>query len=254
MKKTTQLPRWFFLMEGVLLAGLIWLVSINRTDWIIRMGIRQADAWILFSWILFGVFSVVGNLWLQIAWRRDAKRHAKAPIQLTFAPDKVMNPTEIRQELLRFQTERPRLAPLLDQGIDQLDNIYRKQIKMREILQRNEIGLLSQASAALSDAEQTLCRKLALVLNRALLCDPQEENTRRKEVVFAEHEHAIQVFLTENEDVLNRCEKLLTETVRYVEEKKAGRDSLNLEIMTDVIHSLTQDGIRMDIQGGGSAT
>ena len=254
MKNSRRWKTRLILLEVALLIELVWLLSINRTEWIISMGIRQADAWILFGWILLGVLFVFGNLWLLIAWRRDGKRLARAPIQMTFAPDKVMDPAEIRRELLRFQTERPRLSPLLDQGIDQLDNIYRKQIKMREILQRNEIGLLSQASAALSDAEQTLCRKLALVLNRALLCDPQEENTRRKEVVFAEHEQAIQVFLTENEDVLNRCEKLLTETVRYVEEKKAGRDSLNLEIMTDVIHSLTQDGIRMDIQGGGSAT
>ena len=168
------------------------------------------------------------------------------PMKLTFAPDKVLAPDEIRRELQRFQADRPQLHDLLEQGIDQLDNVTRKKDKMSEILQRNDVSLLSQASGALSSAEQTLCRKLVLVLNRALLCDPDEENVHRREAVYAEHARAMQVFLTENEDILNRCETLLTETVRYVEEKKAGRDSMDLQVMTDVIHSLANDGIRMD--------
>jgi hypothetical protein len=133
----------------------------------------------------------------------------------------------------------------LQQGLDQLDNIARKMEKMNEILDRNEVSLLSEASNALRDAEQTLCRKLILVLNRALLCDPEEENVQRKQEVYAEHVRYIQTFLNENEDVLNRCEKLLAETVRYVEEKKAGSEDLDLQIMTDVIHSLYNDGIRI---------
>ena len=42
------------------------------------------------------------------------------------------------------------------------------------------------------------------------------------------------------------CETLLTQTVRYVEEKKAGREDMDLQVMTDVIRSLANDGIRMD--------
>ena len=154
----------------------------------------------------------------------------------------------MQKELTRFITERPQLEPLLQQGLDQLDNIARKKEKMSEILDRNEVSLLSEASDALKDAEQTLCRKLILVLNRALLCDPEEENAQRKQEVYAEHARYMQVFLSENEDVLNRCEKLLAETVRYVEEKKAGSDNMDLQIMTDVIHSLYNDGIRMDMK------
>jgi hypothetical protein len=33
-----------------------------------------------------------------------------------------------------------------------------------------------------------------------------------------------------------------------VEEKKAGSEDLDLQIMTDVIHSLYNDGIRMDVK------
>lgn len=117
---------------------------------------------------------------------------------------------------------------------------------MAELLTRNDVSLLSQAKDALASAEQTLCRRLALVLNRALLCDPEEENTGRREAVLAEHTRAIRGFLADNEETLNRCETLLTETVRYVEEKKAGRDTMDLQVMTDVIRSLAGDGLRMN--------
>ena len=236
------------IIEGALLAGLIWLLKINRTEWIIRMGILQADRLITASWIAWAALAVLMNLSFLFAWLKRRKHIAAVPIKLTFSPDKVQDPAEMQKELTRFITKRPQLEPLLQQGLDQLENIARKKEKMSEILDRNEVSLLSEANDALKDAEQTLCRKLILVLNRALLCDPEEENARRKQEVYAEHARYMQTFLNENEDVLNRCEKLLAETVRYVEEKKAGSDNMDLQIMTEVIHSLYNDGIRMDIK------
>lgn len=252
MSKQKRSIAGLVLLEGVLLAGLIWLLTLNRTQWIIRMGIVQTDQLILLCWIAWGALVIGSHVGLLIGRLRLRQREARQEVRLTFAPDKTLSPAEIRAELMRFQAERPQLNELLEQGLDQLDNIARKQQKMAELLERNELSLLTQASGALRDAEQTLCRKLALVLNRALLCDPKEENSRRREAVYAEHAQAIRAFLAENEDVLNRCETLLTETVRYVENKKAGRESMDLQIMTGVIHSLANDGIRMDMQKGGA--
>ena len=246
MKNPSRVRARLIVVEGVLLLGLIWLFTINRTDWIIRFGIRQADLMITLFRILWAALAVLLNLALLLGWLRQKKRRAAEPVKLSFAPDQLLDPADIRRELTRFQAERPQLRELLEQGLDQLDNIARKKEKMAEILERNDVSLLSQASGALLDAEQTLCRKLVLVLNRALLCDPEEENAKRREAVYAEHAHTMQVFLTENEDVLNRCETLLTETVRYVEEKKAGREGMDLQLMTDVIRSLASDGIRME--------
>ncbi|NLI22161.1 MAG: hypothetical protein GX418_11535 [Clostridiales bacterium] len=237
-------------LEALLLAGLVWLLTIDRNDWIIRLGIRTADVLLPLCWAAWALLAVGGHIAWMVA-RHKARKEPSPGIRVTFAPDRALSPQEIRAELLRFQTIRPQLRPLLEQGLDQLDNIGRKKAKMGELLERNEVSLLGEASAALADAEQTLCRKLALVLNRALLCDPEEENARRREAVYAEHARSIQAFLADNEDVLNRCETLLTETVRYVEEKKAGRDSMDLQIMTGVIRSLTNDGIRMDAPQGG---
>ena len=247
MKTHTRWKARLIFMETALLIGLLMLVGINRNEWIIRMGVVTADGLILACRIGWSALAVLGNIAFFIALASARKRQSAAPIKLTFAPDKVLAPGEIRRELIRFKADRPQLTELLDQGLSQLDNITRKKEKMAEILERNDVSLLSQAADALSGAEQTLCRKLVLVLNRALLCDPEEKNARRRETVYQEHARAMQVFLTENEDVLNRCETLLTETVRYVEEKKAGRETMDLQIMTDVIHSLASDGIRMEM-------
>ena len=246
MKNTPRRIRLIWLVEAVFLIGLVAVLRLNRTALIIRYGLIRADRLILWAWILLGVLFLAAHIWLLISSLAAAKRRAAAPIPLNFAPDQQLEPTAIRAELARFKVQRPQLAALLDQGESQLDNIRRKKDKMAEILQRNDVALLGQASGALLDAEQTLCRKLVLVLNRALLCDPEEKNTRRRDAVYEEHARAMQVFLLENEEVLNRCETLLTETVQYVEEKKAGREGMDLQIMTDVIRSLTSDGIRLE--------
>ena len=246
MKINRRLKRRLILMEGLLVLGLIAVLSIDRTAFIIRFGLVAADQLILLAWVLLGALFLLLHAGLLISSVRAAKRSAATPRQFTFAPDQTLSPEEMRAELTRFQTLRPQLADLLAQGKHQLENIERKKLKMGELIQRNDVALLGQASAALLDAEQTLCRKLVLVLNRALLCDPEERNARRREAVYQEHERAMQVFLNENEEVLNRCETLLTETVRYVEEKKAGRETMDLQIMTNVIRSLTNDGIRMN--------
>ncbi len=240
------------LIETVSLCGFLWLLTLKREDLIIRFGIRSADLLLPLAWAGWAIVAVGLNVLYLMHLRRAKKHREAAPIKLTFAADRALEPDELRRELLRFQQERPQLAVLLKQGLDQLDNIDRKKERMSELLQRNELSLLSQASGALDSAQQTLCRKLVLVLNRALLCDPQEENARRREAVYQEHARAMQVFLTENEDVLNRCETLLTETVRFVEEKKAGRETMDLQIMTDVIRSLAGGGIRMEVQEGGT--
>lgn len=240
------------LIEAVSLCGLLWLLTLKREDLIIRFGIRSADVLLPLAWAGWAVAAAGLNALYLLHLRRAKKRRDASPIKLTFAADKALDPAELRRELTRFEQERPQLATLLQQGLDQLDNIDRKKEKMHELLQRNELSLLSQASGALDSAQQTLCRKLVLVLNRALLYDPQEENARRREAVYQEHARAMQVFLTENEDVLNRCETLLTETVRFVEEKKAGRETMDLQIMTDVIRSLADGGIRMDVPEGGT--
>ncbi len=252
MRKKWRRVAGLVMTEGVLLAGLVLLLTINRTEWIIRTDILTADRLIRFSWIAWAAVSVIANAVLLLAHFQRIRRAKAAAIKLTFSPDKVQDPAAIRGELTRFMTARPQLRELLQQGLDQLDSIARTKEKMREILERNQLSQLDQAAQALDSAEQTLCRKLVLMLNRALLCDPEEENARRREQVFQQHVQYMRTFLGENENVLNRCEKLLSETVRYVEEKKAGRDTMDLQIMTGVIHSLYDEGIHMEIRQGGT--
>ena len=126
MKKTRTLPARLIPMEAILLVALVWLLTINRTEWIINFGILQADRYILLCWIAWGALTVALHVGVLIGSLKR-KKHADAmPMKLTFAPDKVLAPDEIRRELQRFQADRPQLHDLLEQGIDQLDNITRK--------------------------------------------------------------------------------------------------------------------------------
>jgi hypothetical protein len=76
------------ILEGALLFGLIWLLRINRNEWIIRMGILQADRLIMISWIGWAALAILINLALLFAWIRQRKLIAAAPIKLTFSPER----------------------------------------------------------------------------------------------------------------------------------------------------------------------
>ena len=72
MWKPTRANRILMVVEALLLVALLWVLAINRTDWIIRFGIRQADLLILLCrihWECAGGASAWAGLdWLVVVW------------------------------------------------------------------------------------------------------------------------------------------------------------------------------------------
>ncbi|MDR1203944.1 MAG: hypothetical protein LBL26_00470 [Peptococcaceae bacterium] len=225
---------------GCVAAGAVILRLIDRTWLIISMGIVTADALLLGGRILLACVFLAGSAVLFTGWRKSWQLERSAAYAVKLSLDKTQSPGVIRGEITRLLGVRPRLKEPLTLGLSQMDSIDRKQAKLKEILDRNDAASLNEVVSTLDEAEQTVCKNLVRVLNRAILWDPYEANKPGKEAVFEGHQRYIGRILDKNESILTMCDTLLAETVSYLGEKTSGADdgALGLVAMTEVMRSL----------------
>jgi hypothetical protein len=204
------------------------------------MGIVAADVLLLGGRILLVCAFLAGSAAFLIQWRKARQLERSAAYSVKLSLDKEQRPEVIRGEITRLLGVRPRLKESLTLGLAQMDSIDRKQARLREILDRSDTASLNEVVSTLDGAEQTVCRNLVRVLNRAILWDPYEANKPGKEAVFEGHKKYIGRILDKNENVLTMCDTLLAETVSYLGEKTSDADdgALGLMAMTEVMRSL----------------
>ncbi len=244
--------RWYVILwlgvDVALLIAIARVLALDRVQMIIKFGVKATDSLIMTKWITWIAMALIANTLLLIGYRKLKKKQQVLKVKFNLSPEVKHDPEKVRQEILSFQRMRPKLNDLLERGIDQLDNIARKQDRMTEILERNQVKIFSLAQDSLKTAEQAICKKLLLVLNRALLCDPEEENLERKRRVYEENCQQMTAFLHENEDILNQCEVLLTKVVIYVEEQKVGTPPKDVEEAIKIVHLKSFGGIHLEQQ------
>jgi hypothetical protein len=228
------------LFYACIAAGAAALRLINRTWLIITVGIVAADALLRGGWALLACAFLTGSGVLFAGWRKSRRLERGAAYSVRFSLDKEQDPAVIRGEITGLLGVRPKLKELLTQGLSQMDSMDRKQAKLKEILDRNSASSLNEVVSTLDGTEQTVCKNLVRVLNRAILWDPYEANKPGKEAIFDEHKKYIGRILDKNESILTMCDTLLAETVSYLGEKTSGADdgALGLAAMTDVMRSL----------------
>jgi hypothetical protein len=228
-----------FFYAGIAVCALI-LCLINRTWLIITIGIAATDILLTGGKILLACAFLAGVAVSLIRWQKTKGLQQESPQAVVFSLDKQQEPALIRKELTRLISIRPRLKDLLTWGLAQMDSIDRKQAKLKEILDRNQVASMNEVVSTLDGAEQTLCKNLVRVLNRGILWDPHEVNKPGKAAVFEEHKRYIGQILDKNENILTMCDTLLAETVSYLGEKTYDADdgALGLKAMTEVMHSL----------------
>ena len=231
------------IFDALLLVLAILLASLSRTELIIRFGVALTDILVTGGWVLLGTLAVAGNAFWMIMAVRQQKRNmvlsAPAP-KLTLSPRQQMDPGQIRTELLKYQSRRPALTGEIGQAFSQLDSMDRKQEKLQEVFERNRVQSLDEVAATIDDTEQALCRNMVKIINRITIWDPQEVGKKGKEEIFREHRAYIAKHLDRNDELLLMCDKLLAETVCYVDEKDEMPDqsALHLQVMTETISSL----------------
>lgn len=225
----------------ILVIGLIVLLILDRTTLIISMGVTAANLIKQGGTAALIVLLVLHNtLWVIGLLKKEKQR--LPDISLTVSSDTSYDSEQLRKELHRFARERTGLKQELTEALEQMDSMDRKQEKLLSIFKRNKEESLGEVEATIEIAEQSMFRNIARMINRAILWDPLEANKAGKEKVYQEHQKHIRYLLNQNEEMLSKCDFLLSETVSYIGDKKGGGKSgeLHLDAMMEAIRSLNK--------------
>lgn len=220
----------------------LWLIlvvlfySVNRTSLIIAIGVRSTDTLLNLGKALIWVAFAAINAFFQIRlWKirppKPAPVAESAPVQPW--QTRLSDPEEIRKELLTMLEKRPALSEALQQGLNQLDSLYRKHARLEDVNRRDKLAYGGHALGALENAEAVLCNHLVKVVNHADLCDPSETSPANLERQ-GRHRSEIEKRLLENQKVLDRCEELISKTVSYGEGKVGAPDADALSVTTSI--------------------
>lgn len=225
----------------VLLAASLFFSSIKKADMVIYLGVTVADILPVVFWILILLLFAVGNLLMvrRILIKRKIMAEANIP-DIQFTGTSELSPDEVRRELIKYKPGRPKLSGRIDTVLEQMDSMDRKQAKLQQIFSQNKVETLHEVEQVVDQAEQAMCRNNVKILNRVILWDPLEWNKAGKEQIYAQHTAYIEKYIGINEDILSKCDILLSETVDYVNEKNDDMQSgqMHLDVMTETVQAL----------------
>ena len=243
MHKKTWIQVGIF-YAGLSILALLAFLLMDRTAMIIAVGVKRTDFLLLFRNIILGAAFLAGTVFFVLTFlktRTNKTKHSGSFKPHVYDLDKQIDPLKIYTDLAHFQSTLPRLKDHFVQAGKQLDSIERKQVKIADILKRNNIETLSEVLNTMENAEQSLCKNIVKIINRASLWEPEEANNLNKADVYNEHQEYIVKKLSQNDEILDLTDKLLSETVSYMNEKTPDQDDVyGLEAMTEAIKSLRE--------------
>ena len=230
------------IFDAVLVILALLFSMVSRTELIIRIGVAGANAVVAGGWILLGLLAVAGNTGCAVLAlrRRKQQRLEASPPLLTLEQKEAADAEKIRAELLKYQKELPALRAEISQALAQMDSMDRKQAKLQEVFARNRVQSLSEVAQTIDETEQGMFRNLTRMINRITIWDPLEADDPARAGIYRGYRGDIQSALARNEELLSMCDKLLGETVSYVDERNENTmdDRLQLQVMTETIQTL----------------
>ena len=201
-KKRKKTPL-VLLVLAALLAALPWMF---RTSIIVARGIIAAN---VLGWLALAPLGAAGVVFLVSALRRKAKRPEEKPTKFTLTyKSKALNPEGIRKYLEQLKGQHPGVVGLLDECVKQIGAIKTRQAKLGELISLNEASYLSDAPAALGEAEQLILHNLMWVINRGIVSET-DGNPATTGDDDREFSALIRQVLAANNEVLAKCRALV---------------------------------------------
>ena len=228
-------------LNTTLIALVIFFLSISRSDMIIYLGVSAADILTIVFWSVIAAVFILGNGILILRILKEKHSNSAVDVLVAQIDEKVrLSPEEIRSEIKNYTSLYPNLTNFTNALWSQMDSIDRKQENLKQIFRKNSVNNLDTVDAAVDQAEQNICRNAVKILNRITIWDPLEVNKSGKEEIYAQHRAYISKYIDSNEDILSKCDILLSETVDYINEKDSTGEAgnLHLDIMTETVQAL----------------
>ncbi|MGF7011946.1 hypothetical protein M2146_002500 [Lachnospiraceae bacterium PF1-22] len=233
-----------FALIAVAIIAFIITFTIPKTSFIIWFGIAMTN--ILFIAVRVLSLLVVGvAIFLLIRSQKEVSAHKKKEsvrnikvnTNSDYDQDYIANLLSLKKE------EIEGLEKELDCLQGQMASMDRKQDKIREILERNQTKSLQSVENTLINVEQVIFSNIIKILNRADLWDNEEYHLESKREIYVEHRTRIKKLIDVNDNLLNKTDELLSETIKYLNAKDGDNvGSSQLETMLSTIQSLTNKG------------
>ena len=249
MKKRRFITAWVVVSVIILVVLLVGLVlSQNKTDLIIMLGIREANVLVLAIIIISAIALAVSFLLFLSAYRkrflntRKPKPKPKPePAPAAAGTDNINSEEYIRGKLERFLDIRPQLRIELMACLTQMDSINEKQASLSQIRLNSDAGYLQVVVDSLDKVEFSIWDNLLAVINIAQIWDPKEAMDPGWVAVYDERRREIKARIDLNNDLLKQSAILMTKGTTLANDKSLSRQAEavdDLEATTKVIDQL----------------
>jgi len=227
------------LLSVLAVIGLIATAGAFHNSLILAFGAPFVEKLPVVAWCILGAGVLLAATGMARAFRRSAASHAT---ELQTARN-LNGPAEIRAELARWVQDRPQLRALLETAREQLDSVGRKRSRAASLFATMAVPFERQTMEAIDSVEGSICKRVKLIICRAILCDPEEVGANE----VANHQAAIRDFLETNQKTIAACEDLLAQIVKNNEGKQRdsqAEDFANITSLIAVLYDLNAQNIR----------
>lgn len=238
----------------LLAAGAMLAIPVNiaETSIIIQMGIQAYKTLSVLAYAILisggGLFlggsakKIIQNRRLEASKTRviEHQRENSKPVLSYTATS--YDPADIRNRLEGIAKQRPDLAEAIGNCHRQMDELDRRQIKLKELLDINDAEYLRNTESLLNDVEQFICKNFRKVINRCVVSDIGDDQVFSKDNNYATDIQLINTILQRNQSELDNIKKFLADLADLISEDNNNPET-TLEVWMDIIRkSLQKEG------------
>jgi len=152
------------------------------------------------------------------------------------------DPADIRHRLEGIAQQRPDLTQAIGQCHLQMDEMDKRQMKLKELLDLNDAEYLRNTESLLNDVEQFICKNFRKVINRCVVSDIGDDQVFSKDNQYETDIQLINAALQRNQCELDNIKKFLADLADLISEENNNPET-TLEVWMDIIRkSLQKEG------------
>ena len=230
-------------------AGIIGVLAANAAtpSLIVAVGIRAVHAMQIAAFAAIGVgaaavaLGFVPNIKRLVeSNNRQKMLHGKiAEKQKTFdayAKDS-LNPAKNRERLDDLKESNPKLTPLVDRCVSQMNRMDKLQARYQTLLEANDATYLQNTVPVIDDAETRMCRNMRNIINCCILVEDGSDDLSEFD------NQIIGKALSDNENELQNVDTLIHYAVNYINnyQQNGVTDMSELKAWIEVMRQSTEE-------------
>jgi hypothetical protein len=226
------------IFNAAAIAGLVFLLLMDNNELLIQYGTHGARIVTILLWAGWGVLAVFINFLILRGWARTIRRPKKSIPSMVLDERELTDIDKVADQIFRIRQEKPQLKDIFAQCMNQVDIAKEKQAHIRTVFTHTR-SKMDDVVATIDEAVQAICSNFNKIIKRAILWTPEDASRAIRTGGEDLHRKYMQLHLNKNEEILDMCSKLISETLSYIEETESGSDSsVSLESTTSMIRTL----------------